>query len=167
MTEVICLFAFLLDCFYRCCWFLPLEFSNFDLGLKGSIFFPVHYMRTMAVPVWWNLLVLPSPTLAHGIKYEMWLPLVLPFFVYFFHAPFVVFFYFMWIFRVFPAMSTSLINGAREWLLDAIKTRYPNLEEESRFRGFSYNFYSRRKIVWHPSKYLLLENKGSRTRVEE
>ena len=85
MTEVICLFALVLDCFYRCCWFLPLEFSNFGLGLKGSIFlFIVHYMRTVAVFVCWNLLVLPSPTLAHGIKYEMWLPLVLPFFVYFF-----------------------------------------------------------------------------------
>ena len=37
MTEVICLSTLVLDCFYRC-WFVSLEFSNFDLGLKGSIF---------------------------------------------------------------------------------------------------------------------------------
>ena len=39
MKEVICLFALVLDCFYRCCWFLPLEFFSFGLGLKSSTFF--------------------------------------------------------------------------------------------------------------------------------
>ena len=64
-------------------------------------------------------------------------------------------------------MFASLIDGARQWLLDAVKTQYPNLEEKSRFSGFSYNYCFMRKIVWHQSKYLLLENEGSKTGVEE
>ena len=72
MTEVICLFAFLLDCFYRCCWFLPLEFSNFDLGLKGSIFFSCalheNYGCTCLVESARTSLTIPSPL----NKHEMW-----------------------------------------------------------------------------------------------
>ena len=47
----------------------------------------------------------------------MWLPLVLPFVVYFFHADFPVFLYFMWIFRVFLTMSASLIMGLENGFL--------------------------------------------------
>ena len=43
MTEVICLFALVLDCFYRFCWLLPSDFSSFDLGLKGSNFFLIYH----------------------------------------------------------------------------------------------------------------------------
>ena len=39
MIEVICLFSLVLDCFYICYWFLPLELSSFGLRLKGSTFF--------------------------------------------------------------------------------------------------------------------------------
>ena len=39
MIEAICLFGLALDCFSRCCWFLPLEYSSFGLGLKDFTFF--------------------------------------------------------------------------------------------------------------------------------
>ena len=73
MTEVICLSTLTLDCFYRCCWFVSLEFSNFDLGLKGSIFLiscALHenYGCTCLLESAHTSLTIPSPL----NKHEMW-----------------------------------------------------------------------------------------------
>ena len=75
MIEVICLLALVLDCSYSfCCWFLPLEFSSFGLGLKGFVFlFTVHYIRIVVVFVYMNVLVvsLTIPSLFN--EHEIWL----------------------------------------------------------------------------------------------
>ena len=159
MIEVICLFSLVLDCFYICYWFLPLEFSSFGLRLKGSTFF-IYYALHENYGCICLLEFARTPLTNLSPWNKIWNVALIGFFffVYFFRASFPLFLYFMWIFRVFPAMFASLIDGAREWLLDAVKTQYPNLEEENKFKGFSYNYCSKRKIVWHQSKYPLLEN---------
>ena len=58
----------------------------------------------------------------------------------------------------FGCLCASLVDGAREWLLDAVGTWYPSLEEESRLYGFSCDCSFVGKIPWHRSRHGLPEN---------
>ena len=162
MIEVICLFALEPDCFYSfCCWFLFLEFSSFGLGLKDFVFlFAVLYMRIVCG----HFCLLESactPLTNLSLWNKIWCGFHWFFFLFCLFSlcsiSLVLFLCFLWLFRIFPTMCASLIDGTREWLLDAVKTWCPNLEEESRFSDFSCNCCLMRKIVWHRCYWRMME----------
>ena len=51
------------------------------------------------------------------------------------------------------AVCASLVDGAREWLLDVVRIWYPSLEEESKLYGFSCDCSFVGKIAWHRSRH--------------